>query len=110
MFDGNWRTTVDKGLTPIGHSLRRTGITADVITVIGIVMALAFVWIGSRLNQRSWRIGSLVVMLIALLKVFAFDAAGLSGLLRIASFAALGASLIGLGWFYTRQLKPAAPD
>ena len=39
MFDGNWRTTVDKGLTPIGHSLRRTGITADVITVIGIVMA-----------------------------------------------------------------------
>ena len=32
MFDGNWRTTVDKGLDPIGHSLRRTGITADVIT------------------------------------------------------------------------------
>ncbi len=39
MFDGNWRTTVDKGLTPIGHSLRRAGISADVITVIGIVMA-----------------------------------------------------------------------
>jgi CDP-diacylglycerol--glycerol-3-phosphate 3-phosphatidyltransferase len=39
MFDGNWRTTVDKGLMPIGHSLRRTGITADVITVIGIAMA-----------------------------------------------------------------------
>ncbi|MEZ5166649.1 MAG: hypothetical protein R2695_09175 [Acidimicrobiales bacterium] len=39
MFDGNWRSTVDKGLTPIGQSLRRTGITADVITVIGIAMA-----------------------------------------------------------------------
>lgn len=39
MFDGNWRNTVDKGLEPIGHSLRRTGITADMITVIGIAMA-----------------------------------------------------------------------
>jgi CDP-diacylglycerol--glycerol-3-phosphate 3-phosphatidyltransferase len=48
MFDGNWRTTVDKGLMPIGHSLRRTGITADVITVIGIAMAsVAAVTIGA---------------------------------------------------------------
>jgi len=39
MFDGNWRTTVDKGLTPIGQSLRRTGISADVITMTGIAMA-----------------------------------------------------------------------
>ncbi|MFQ5557831.1 MAG: CDP-alcohol phosphatidyltransferase family protein [Acidimicrobiales bacterium] len=39
MFDGNWREAVDRGLTPIGASLRRTGISADVITVTGIVMA-----------------------------------------------------------------------
>jgi phosphatidylinositol phosphate synthase len=39
MFDGNWRTAVDKSLTPIGHSLRRAGVSADVITVIGIAMA-----------------------------------------------------------------------
>ncbi|MEE1523091.1 MAG: CDP-alcohol phosphatidyltransferase family protein, partial [Acidimicrobiales bacterium] len=39
MLDGNWRAVVDRGLTPIGRSLRRTGISADVITVIGIVMA-----------------------------------------------------------------------
>jgi len=39
MFDGNWRTAVDKGLTPIGHSLRRAGVSADVITFIGIAMA-----------------------------------------------------------------------
>ncbi len=39
MFDGNWRTTVDKGLLPIGHSLRRAGISADVITITGIAMA-----------------------------------------------------------------------
>ena len=28
---------------------------------------------------------------------------------RIASFLALGFSLIGIGWFYTRQLRAAAP-
>ncbi|MCH7787971.1 MAG: CDP-alcohol phosphatidyltransferase family protein [Acidobacteria bacterium] len=39
MFDGNWRGTVDRALVPIGASLRRTGISADVITVTGIVMA-----------------------------------------------------------------------
>ena len=40
MFDGNWRTAVDRSLTPIGHSLRRTGVTPDVITIFGIVMAM----------------------------------------------------------------------
>ncbi|MEC8998771.1 MAG: CDP-alcohol phosphatidyltransferase family protein [Actinomycetota bacterium] len=41
MLDGNWREVVDRGLMPIGRSLRRTGITADVVTVIGILMAAA---------------------------------------------------------------------
>jgi CDP-diacylglycerol--glycerol-3-phosphate 3-phosphatidyltransferase len=60
MFDGNWRTQVDKGLQPIGHSLRRTGITADVITVIGIAMAsVAAVTIGA-----GWlRVGFLFLVL-----------------------------------------------
>lgn len=39
MFDGNWRDTVDKGLIPIGVSLRRAGFTADMITFVGIAMA-----------------------------------------------------------------------
>jgi CDP-diacylglycerol--glycerol-3-phosphate 3-phosphatidyltransferase len=41
MFDGNWRTTVDKGLEPIGVALRRAGLSADVLTFTGIVMAAA---------------------------------------------------------------------
>ena len=41
MFDGNWRTAVDRGLIPIGISLRRTGVTADAVTITGIVMATA---------------------------------------------------------------------
>ncbi len=41
MFDGRWRTTIEQGLKPIGTGLRRTGITADVITVVGMAMSFA---------------------------------------------------------------------
>lgn len=41
MFDGHWRGPVEKGLAPIGESLRKHGVTADVVTVAGIVMAAA---------------------------------------------------------------------
>lgn len=75
-------------------------------SLIGIVLAIGFLLWGARTGERSWRIGSLVLMVIAVLKVFLVDAAGLAGLARIASFMALGFSLIGIGWFYTRQLRP----
>lgn len=75
------------------------------ISLLGIVLALGFLWWGSWRALRSWRIGSLVLMLAAVVKVFLIDAAGLEGLLRIASFMALGFSLIGIGWVYSRQLS-----
>lgn len=79
--------------------------TEDVLrSVLGIVLAIGFLLWGAYRGERSWRIGSLALMLLAVLKVFLFDASGLEGLLRIASFMALGFSLIGIGWFYTRQL------
>lgn len=74
-------------------------------SLAGIVVAAGFLLWGARHQARSWRVGSLVLMLIAVLKVFLFDAAGLGGLARIASFMALGFSLIGIGWFYSRQLR-----
>ncbi len=60
MLDGNWREVVDRSLIPIGHSLRRTGISADVVTLIGIVMAAgASVAIG----VGSLRLGFLLLVL-----------------------------------------------
>jgi CDP-diacylglycerol--glycerol-3-phosphate 3-phosphatidyltransferase len=41
MFDGRWRTTFESGLRPVGDNLRRTGITANQLTVTGLVMAIA---------------------------------------------------------------------
>lgn len=74
-------------------------------SILGIALALGYLLWGIRTRRRAWRIASLVLMLVAVGKVFLFDASGLEGLLRIASFVALGFSLIGIGWLYSRQLR-----
>ena len=74
-------------------------------SLLGIVLAGAFLAWGAKTGKRSWRIGSMVLMVIAVLKVFLIDAAGLEGLLRIGSFMALGFSLIAIGWVYSRLLS-----
>jgi uncharacterized membrane protein len=74
-------------------------------SVLAIALAVGFLLWGMRQALRDWRIASLVLMLVAVIKVFVFDASGLEGLLRIVSFLALGFSLIGIGWLYSRSLK-----
>lgn len=39
MFDGYWRKGVDQVVKPIGKNLHRAGVSADALTVIGLVMA-----------------------------------------------------------------------
>jgi uncharacterized membrane protein len=75
-------------------------------SVVAIALGVGYLVWGIRSGQRVWRIGSLLLMLAAVAKVFLLDASGLEGLLRIASFLALGFSLIGIGWLYSRYLKP----
>ncbi len=63
MFDGKLRAQVDRSLTPIGRSLVKTGITPDVITVIGILMAgVAAVTIGAGYHS----VGFLFLLLTAI--------------------------------------------
>ena len=76
-------------------------------SILAILAAIGFLLWGIRTRQRDWRIGSLVLMLAAVAKVFLWDTQGLEGLVRIASFVALGFSLIGIGWLYSRQLAPS---
>ena len=40
MFDGRWRKPVNQGLAPIGTALRRAGVSADAITIAGILMSV----------------------------------------------------------------------
>ena len=39
MFDGNFRSNVDRVLDPIGAGLCRIGVTANALTAAGIVVA-----------------------------------------------------------------------
>lgn len=41
MLDGQFRGHVEKRLRPIGANIRRSGVTADHLTAVGVVMALA---------------------------------------------------------------------
>jgi uncharacterized membrane protein len=87
---------VDPGLPQFEDILR---------SILGIALAIGYLLWGIHVHRRNWRIASLLLMLAAVIKVFLFDASGLEGLLRIASFVALGFSLIGIGWLYSRQLR-----
>jgi len=41
MLDGQFRPQIEAWTKPLGQSFRRTGISADVITVVGLLMAVA---------------------------------------------------------------------
>ncbi|MGH9183560.1 MAG: CDP-alcohol phosphatidyltransferase family protein [Acidimicrobiales bacterium] len=41
MLDERWRRDIERRLRPVGSNLRRRGITADHLTVVGVVMAVA---------------------------------------------------------------------
>lgn len=90
-----------------GSMMSHVGVTdAENIlrSILLISLALGYLLWGMKRHNHDWRIASLLLMIAAVLKVFLFDASGLSGLARIASFVALGFSLIGIGWLYSRQL------
>ena len=78
-------------------------------SLAAIALAIGFLRWGIYRRERPWRIASLVLMLGAVLKVFLVDASGLEGLMRIASFVALGFALIGIGWLYSQHLRTDAP-
>lgn len=63
MFDGKFRAPVDKAVKPIGNGLRRTGLTPDHLTIMGLLVAVgAAVAIG----YGQLRLGLLLVVLAAL--------------------------------------------
>ena len=63
MFDGRWRTSFEEGLKPVGANLRRTGITADHLTALGVVLAGAA---AIAIANGALRAGLLLLALCAL--------------------------------------------
>ncbi len=67
MFDGTFRKPVDKAVKPIGNALRKTGLTPDHLTILGLLVGIgAAVAIGS----GRLRLGLLLVILAALPDLF----------------------------------------
>ncbi|WP_119942943.1 DUF2339 domain-containing protein [Neorhizobium sp. NCHU2750] len=81
-------------------------------SVVWLIIGVALLALGSKLNAKSLRLASAGLVLIAVLKVFLIDMANLEGILRALSFIGLGAVLIGIGLFYQRILvkKGGEPD
>jgi CDP-diacylglycerol--glycerol-3-phosphate 3-phosphatidyltransferase len=60
MFDKRLRASVEKGLRPLGANLRRTGLTADHFTVLGVTMSLA----AAVAIANGWLEGGLVLLFL----------------------------------------------
>ena len=63
MFDGKFRVPVDKAVKPLGNGLRRTGLTPDHLTVIGLVVAMGA---ATAIGFGYLKLGLLLVVLAAL--------------------------------------------
>lgn len=67
MFDGKFRTAVDRAVKPVGSGLLRTGLSPDHLTLLGLLVAVgAAVAIGAGFMQ----LGLLLVVLAALPDLF----------------------------------------
>ena len=111
MFDGTFRKPVDKAVKPIGNALRKTGLTPDHLTILGLLVGIgAAVAIGS----GRLRLGLLLVILAALPDLFdgalakATDASSQRGAFfdstvdRVTDAFLLG----GIAWYFASTESP----
>jgi CDP-diacylglycerol---glycerol-3-phosphate 3-phosphatidyltransferase len=111
MFDGRFRKPVDAAVKPIGNALRRTGLTPDHLTVVGLLVGIgAAVAIGS----GRLRLGLLLVILAALPDLFdgalakATDAASQRGAFFDSTVDRVTDSLLlgGIAWYLAGNESP----
>jgi uncharacterized membrane protein len=73
-------------------------------SAVWLLLGVALLWAGLRFGSRALRLGSAILVVIAVAKVFLYDMRELEGVLRALSFMGLGGVLIGIGMFYQRML------
>jgi len=77
MFDGRFRANAERVLRPVGQTLKRTGITADHLTVLGVLMAVAAT---VAIGAGRLRVGLVLLILTALPDVLDGAVAKASGM------------------------------
>ena len=75
-------------------------------SAVWLLAAVLLMLVGSWLVQARVRQAALLILLVAVLKIFLWDMSDLEGLYRAASFLGLGLCLVGLGWFYQHYVMP----
>ena len=63
MLDGRWKSDIERRLGPLGSDLSKTGLTADHLTLAGIVMAVAA---AMAIANGALRVGVLLLVATAL--------------------------------------------
>ena len=71
-------------------------------TVVLLILGAGFLVLAMRTGAQRFRYLSLGIIGVAACKAFLIDAAGLSGLMRVGAFLALGLSLVALAWLNGR--------
>lgn len=71
-------------------------------SVVWLLLGVVYQAVGLWRDQAAIHVGSLVLLLITIGKVFLVDASELEGLFRVLSFLGLGLALIGIGFFYNK--------
>lgn len=98
---------------PVLHLQASTMTSAEwyAYSVAWVALGALLLLIGVMTGRATSRWGSLAIMMLAVVKVFIFDAAELRDLYRVLSFLGLGFSLIALGYVYQRFVfkKPDSP-
>ena len=79
------------------------------VTVVWTIYAAALLVVGVSTNSSLLRWQGLVLLGIAIVKVFLFDLSELPLGLRILSFMALGVVLLGISFLYQQRLKSGRP-
>lgn len=62
MFDGSFRKPIEKAVRPIGNALRRTGLTPDHLTIVGLAVGIGAAF---AIGSGHLRLGLLLVILAA---------------------------------------------
>lgn len=103
------------GINLFGWSGRRTG-GAEIwaYSAVWLALGVAFLIYGIARVSLEARLASAALVGLAVVKVFLFDLAGITGLWRALSFIGLGLVLVGIGLLYQRFLfagtRPMTPQ
>jgi hypothetical protein len=98
-------------LSRLFYSLLSTGlvtallfqeVSGSMLTVAWGIEGAVLLGLGFLLRDRTFRLSGLVLFLVCVGKLFAYDLRALETLYRILSFFVLGVILVGVSWLYTR--------